>query len=110
MAHYTRARAAGNLPRDLGASTNLSIELELWTSGLIPLVFTKEVDMRWRLGSVIFGALLVSLAMSPPASGACGCNQQYFSCMSGCNSYGPCEDNCLYGREICVCACGGICP
>ena len=63
--------------------------------------------MRWRLGSLVFGAVLMVLALSSPASGHHNCNhtcaQQLDACVIACNSEPGCTDNCWLTFEWCNC-------
>jgi hypothetical protein len=70
--------------------------------------------MRWRLGSFVFATLLISLALSSPASGNYSCTyacfQQYYACRSTCNSDPDCLTSCSDQLEYCRCGACGYCP
>ncbi len=70
--------------------------------------------MRWRLGSVLFAAILVSLAISSPASGHHSCTHECFqfyqACKTACASDPECIASCSDQFEACRCGGCGICP
>lgn len=70
--------------------------------------------MRWRLGSLVFGMILVALAISQPASGHHSCNhtcvQAYNGCANNCNSDPGCIENCGIQFEWCNCYYCDYCP
>jgi hypothetical protein len=69
--------------------------------------------MRWKLGSLVFGTLLVSLAISAPASGdhSCShdCGQQYQTCKNSCSVGPACWTICRDIYEECLCGGCGLC-
>lgn len=71
--------------------------------------------MRRKLGSLVFGAVLMALAtLSSPASGDLWCNRecsrQFNVCHDACNSDPGCIMGCQMGFEWCNCYYCNYCP